>query len=175
MKSATGGSRAGLERQLFVTALTALAWTALLLTVLFGCGPGGAPGGGPAVGAGGPGSDSAASAPSTVRHAAPAPGADVQAHGVGFRSRERLEEHFAKHGQEFGEISIEEYLARAQRLRDAPVGGDILELRRPRGFARLDRATGAFGAYDDDGTIRTFFRPRDGESYFRRQAQRYGD
>jgi pyocin large subunit-like protein len=127
------------------------------------------------VGAGGPDSGFGASAVETVHRAAPAPDANAQALGAGFRSRERLKEHFAKHGREFGGIPIAEYLARARRLRDAPVGGAILELRRPRGFARFDRATGAFGAYDDDGTIRTFFRPRDGESYFRRQAQRYGD
>jgi hypothetical protein len=93
----------------------------------------------------------------------------------GFRSRERLEEHYAKHGREFGDISIGEYLALAQRLRDAPPGGDVLELRRPAGRARFDRASGAFGAYDEDGTIRTFFKPRDGEAYFRRQARRHGD
>ena len=91
----------------------------------------------------------------------------------GFRSRRLLEEHFAKHGAEFGDITIAEYLGRARALRDAPVGGDILEIRRDDGTtSRFDRATGSFLAFNPDGTIRTFFRPNDGEAYFRRQARR---
>jgi len=92
---------------------------------------------------------------------------------AGFRSRQRLSEHFAKHGAEFGEISQDEYLRLAQTLRDAPVGGDVMELRRDDGtISRFNRKTGAFLAFDADGTIRTFFRPNDGESYFQRQARR---
>lgn len=92
---------------------------------------------------------------------------------ISFRSQRRLDEHYAKHGSEFGQISRAEYLRRAQQLRDAPAGGDILELRRGDGTtARFDRASGAFIAFDADGTIRTFFRPNDGEAYFRRQARR---
>lgn len=92
--------------------------------------------------------------------------------GPGFRSRAQLEEHFAKHGAEFGHISEAEYLRLAQGLRDAPVGGPILEARRPNGqFSRFDRRKGYFGAYNPDRTIRTFFIPNNGERYFRRQAQ----
>ena len=39
---------------------------------------------------------------------------------VGFRSAERLDEHYRKHGREFGSISREEYLRLAQTLRDRP-------------------------------------------------------
>lgn len=93
---------------------------------------------------------------------------------VGFRNAERLAEHFAKHGQEFDAPSKEAYLAMAQALRDAPAGPDILELVRPLDGVvnRFDKKTGAFIAYDPDGTIRTFFKPNDGEDYFRRQARR---
>jgi pyocin large subunit-like protein len=94
--------------------------------------------------------------------------------GPGFRSRAQLEEHYAKHGAEFGHISISEYLRLAQELRDAPAGGPILEARRPNGqFSRFDRRKGYFGAYNPDRTIRTFFIPNDGERYFRRQARKY--
>ena len=49
----------------------------------------------------------------------------------------------------------------------------MLELRRPDGsVSRFDRASGAFLAFDADGTIRTFFKPNDGERYFERQAGR---
>lgn len=92
---------------------------------------------------------------------------------VGFRSRAQLDEHFQKHGAEFGQITQAEYLRQAQRLRDAPVGGPIEEIRRDDGtVSRFDRSTGAFLAFNRDGTIRTFFKPNDGEAYFRRQASR---
>lgn len=106
-------------------------------------------------------------APDPGRHAAPARPA------IGFKSPERLREHFAKHGAEFGRITEAEYLRRAQALRNAPVGGPILELRRPDGtISRYDRDSRTFVAFDADGTIRTCFRPNDGEAYFKRQANR---
>lgn len=108
-----------------------------------------------------------------------APKADVRAPdaitrpNVGFRSRTQLNEHFAKHGAEFGRVTQQEYLRAAQILRDAPSGANIEELRRPDGTtSRFDRTSGAFIAFNADGTIRTFFKPNDGEVYFRRQARR---
>jgi len=98
---------------------------------------------------------------------------DVTRPTVGFRSRAQFNEHFQKHGTEFGSVTQQEYLRAAQTLRDAPVGGPIEELRRPDGtVSRFDRASGAFIAFNADGTIRTFFKPNDGEAYFRRQATR---
>ena len=93
--------------------------------------------------------------------------------GKGFRSAQQLDEHFAKHGAEFGRISEQEYLRQAQQLRDAPASDGVEELRRPDGTtSRFDRQSGAFIAFDADGTIRTFFKPNNGEAYFRRQASR---
>jgi len=95
--------------------------------------------------------------------------------GPGFRSRRLFEEHYAKHASEFGTISSQEYLARAQALRDAPAGGPILEARTRDGIvSRFDRKSGAFGAYNPDRTIRTFFIPNTGERYFHRQAKKRG-
>jgi pyocin large subunit-like protein len=95
--------------------------------------------------------------------------------GPGFRSRRLFEEHYAKHGPEFGNISSQDYLTRAQALRDAPAGGQILEARTRDGIvSRFDRRSGAFGAYNPDRTIRTFFIPNTGERYFHRQAARRG-
>jgi pyocin large subunit-like protein len=96
--------------------------------------------------------------------------------GPGFRNRHLFDEHYAKHGREFGNISQQEYLRLAQALRDAPAGGPILEAVKPGGiFTRFDRRKGAFGAYNPDRTIRTFFIPNNGERYFRRQAIRRYD
>lgn len=100
----------------------------------------------------------------------------VLASGPGFRSQQQYEQHFQKHGSEFGSITKPQYLELAQGLRDAPVGGDILEIRRDDGsFSRFDRRKGYFGAYNRDRSIRTFFIPNDGERYFRRQATKSHD
>ena len=93
--------------------------------------------------------------------------------GVGFADSRRLDEHFEKHGAEFGNISKQDYLRQAQLLRDAKAEGPILQTVRPDGVTtRFDRQTGAFIAYNPNGVIRTFFKPNDGERYFRRQAER---
>ena len=92
---------------------------------------------------------------------------------IGFATSQKLHNHFQKHGKEFGKISKEEYLRRAQELRDRPAGGEVLEaIRRDGVITRFDRKSGAFVAYNPDATIRTFFKPNDGEKYFRRQARR---
>ena len=95
------------------------------------------------------------------------------ASGPGFRSKAQFDEHYRKHGAEFGNVSPQEYLRLAQTLRDAPVDGPILEsVRRDGIVTRFDKNKGYFGAYNPDRTIRTFFIPNDGERYFHRQARR---
>src|SRR4051794_12505354 len=81
------------------------------------------------------------------------------ASGPGFRTRRHYDEHWQKHGSEFGNINKAEYLRLAQELRDARVGGPILEARRGDIITRFDKRKGYFGAYSADGTIRTFFIP----------------
>lgn len=93
--------------------------------------------------------------------------------GPGFRGQRQLDDHYARHGSEFGHISKAEYLRLAQELRDAPAGGPVLRALRPDGVVtKFDRRNGRFGAYNRDGSIRTFFIPNDGERYFHRQARR---
>lgn len=61
----------------------------------------------------------------------------------------------------------------AQDLRDAPLSSRVIEATQSNGsIARFDRKTGAFLAFNNDLTIRTFFRPDDGEAYFRRAVNR---
>lgn len=92
---------------------------------------------------------------------------------IGFASPQKLQDHYEKHGREFGVITREEYLHLAQKLRDGPAGGPVLEAVRPDGtITRYHRETGAFLAFRQDGTIRTFFKPADGERYFYRQLKR---
>lgn len=61
---------------------------------------------------------------------------------VGFADPRRLDEHFDKHGPEFGRISKQDYLRQAQLLRDAKAGGPILEaVRRDGVITRYDQQT----------------------------------
>lgn len=109
---------------------------------------------------------------STDAPAAP-PASITPHHNIGFASRQKLVEHYEKHGREFGTINQAEYLRQAQALRDRSTGGEVLETVRADGvITRFDRATGAFLAFDPDATIRTYFKPNDGEDYFRRQSKR---
>lgn len=70
-------------------------------------------------------------------------------------------------------MTMEEYLRRAQELRDRPVGGDVLEIvRADQAITRFERSSGSFIAFNSNGTIRTYFKPNNGETYFHRQGQR---
>ncbi len=92
---------------------------------------------------------------------------------VGFASQQKLVDHYRKHGREFGPITMEQYLRKAQELRDRPAGGQVLESNRTDGVVtRFDRSTGDFIAFNRNGVIRTYFRPSDGEAYYKRQLQR---
>ena len=112
-----------------------------------------------------------------IARTSPAPEAPSSARGwgagVGFADQRRLDEHYEKHSAAFGRITKLDYLHQAQLLRDAKVGGPILETVRSDGVVtRYDRDTGAFIAFNPNGVIRTFFKPNDGERYWRRQAER---
>jgi hypothetical protein len=92
--------------------------------------------------------------------------------GPGFRTSLLLENHFARYGSQFGRINSQEYLRLAQHLRDATPGKNILISRRPDGGgSKFDVKRGWFVAYDGDGTLRTFFVPRDGVRYFDTQRK----
>jgi len=99
--------------------------------------------------------------------------AQVKNSEVGFASRQGLRDHYLKHGGEFKASSEGEYLALAQTLRDSKPGGSVLENVRADGvMTRFDKRTGAFLACNPNGTIRTFFKPNDGERYYWRQLKR---
>jgi len=61
----------------------------------------------------------------------------------------------------------------AQDLRDRRAGRSVLEFSRRDGvITRFDRKSGSFLAFNRNLTIRTFFKPNDGEAYFKRQQRR---
>ena len=71
----------------------------------------------------------------------------------------RLEEHYLKHGYQFGNITIEQYLQGAQALLDAAPGKDVLEKIRANGDIEHYRAsTGEFAVMTRWGRIRTYYK-----------------
>ena len=102
-----------------------------------------------------------------------ASGLPISSSRVGFTSYRSWQSHFNKHGHEFGKIDADEYLELAKALRDAKLSRDVIERTRRDGvITRFHRSSGDFIAFHKDKTIRTFFRPNDGEAYFNRQARR---
>ena len=90
----------------------------------------------------------------------------------GFRSPHLLQDHYSKFGKQFGNITIEQYLHLAQQLRDATPGRHILISKRSDGGgSKFDIKRGWFVAFDGDGTLRTFFVPKDGIRYFEAQEK----
>ncbi len=71
----------------------------------------------------------------------------------------QLEEHYLKHGYQFGGITKEQYLQDAQALLDADPGGDVLEKIRDNGDIEHFRvSTGEFAVMTKRGRIRTYFK-----------------
>ncbi len=94
----------------------------------------------------------------------------------GFRSQQEFDDHYEKHvvrQGEFGKegISREEYLRKAKELRDTPADGKNVEEieRKDNRISKYDHRDNGFGVYEKDGTVVTYFRPKEKEAYFRNQ------
>jgi pyocin large subunit-like protein len=71
----------------------------------------------------------------------------------------QLEAHYLKHGDQFGNITQEQYLQGARALLDAVAEGDVLEKVRQNGDVERYRAsTGEFAVMTKRGRIRTYFK-----------------
>jgi pyocin large subunit-like protein len=83
-----------------------------------------------------------------------------------------LEDHFARHGADFGARSAEEYTRLAKEFGERARRGELLVKIDDDGTRRVFEAkTGTFAAYNDDWTTKTFFKPRS-RDYFARQPGR---
>ena len=91
----------------------------------------------------------------------------------GFRSPHLLQDHYSRFGKQFGNITVEQYLHMAQQLRDATPGRRhiLVSKRSDGGGSKFDVKRGWFVAFDGDGTLRTFFIPKDGIRYFEAQQK----
>lgn len=83
--------------------------------------------------------------------------------------KETLADHFNRHGRDFNARDAEDYAAQAAALMQRARTSGLPAKRAGDGTIRVfDPATGAFGAYNRDGTTKTFFKPGS-PSYFDRQ------
>jgi hypothetical protein len=83
---------------------------------------------------------------------------------------ETLIDHYRRHGADFEATSARDYARMAYdfyvRAREEKFPKKIA----PDGTLRIyDRKTNTFGAYNSDGTTKTFFKPKNGERYWKRQ------
>ena len=86
-----------------------------------------------------------------------------------FRSEKLFDEHFQKHGSEFGDITKEEYLEMANAL-IASTSDKVLHKTASDGDSLFfDSENGYFLVISEDGYIRTFFIPSSGINYWNRQ------
>ena len=70
-----------------------------------------------------------------------------------------LDEHYMKHGYQFGNLTEEQYLEEARHLLDAPAGNGILEKIRYNGdVEHYSISTGEFAVMTKRGRIRTLFK-----------------
>lgn len=93
---------------------------------------------------------------------------EPSAYTYSFRKTEYLQEHFEKHGAEFGYASADEYLAGANRVAASPEALHKLEAEDGDDVYYLE-STNEFVIVSTDGYLRTYFKPSDGKAYFDRQ------
>jgi hypothetical protein len=80
---------------------------------------------------------------------------------------ETLEDHFNRHGKDFGANNADDYAQQAAEFfknKGAQTKIDSCGVIR-----KYDPKTNTFGAYNPDGTIRTFYKPKRGNNYWNDQ------
>ena len=92
---------------------------------------------------------------------------------VRFETPEKMHKHYDKHIDKYGNISISEYIALANELVNAKDTDDIERIVRSDESTAIYRfSTNDFLVITKDGYIRTFFKPDDGEAYWREEHER---
>ena len=86
-----------------------------------------------------------------------------------FRNKQRYDEHYKKHGAEFGDITKEQYLELANELINSTSDRVLHKYSEDGDYMYFDQDTGYFLVLSEDGYIRTFFIPSAGIKYWNRQ------
>jgi pyocin large subunit-like protein len=89
-------------------------------------------------------------------------------------SDESLNEHYAKHGRTFGDISKEEYRKSAVQFRDSSPNVDVEEFTaQNESIYKYNTRTKEFMVHLDDGEIITYFKPDNPAVYWMKQRVNY--
>lgn len=86
-----------------------------------------------------------------------------------FRTDELMDVHFKKHKDEFGDITIDEYLKGANNLINQLSDTVLTKTEDDGDTLYYDTKTWEFVVLSKDGYIRTYFIPEDGIDYFNRK------
>jgi len=91
-----------------------------------------------------------------------------------FSNRKRFEDHIKDHSREFGNITSEEYLKRAQNLMSALPSDDVLQFTSSQGwYFKYRISTNEFALGHPNITISTYFLPEKGIIYWQDQVSKY--
>ena len=119
-----------------------------------------------------PSSSPVASKPKSVLAKIFAPKADAPPTRETWGNAASLPDHFARHGADFHARDADEYAGMAWKFGQRAKQGGLLVKVDDDGTRRVfDPKTGAFAAYNSDGTTKTFFKPNS-RDYFARQPGR---
>lgn len=87
-------------------------------------------------------------------------GAKATGSGAKFADQAKLDDHFARHGRDFGAKNALEYQAQADNFLTASKPAGVLEKSRPNGdVVRYNPGTHEFGVVSKGGSIRTYYKP----------------
>lgn len=87
-------------------------------------------------------------------------GAKATGNGAKFADQAKLDDHFARHGGDFGAKNTLEYQAQADKFLTASKPAGVLEKARPNGdIVRYNPGTDEFGVVSSGGSIRTYYKP----------------
>ena len=90
-----------------------------------------------------------------------------------FASEQIFQKHYNKHVKEFGKISAQEYLERANIFVDVPLSDDVVQLVRSDGsISKYCFSTNEFVVVTTDGNIRTYFKSETKRAYWDEELKR---
>jgi hypothetical protein len=92
---------------------------------------------------------------------------------VTWRRSQTLDTHYKKHGKNLNVTSAEDYAHQASEFRTRAQNEKLPAVVDKDGVTRYyDPKTNTFGSYNPDGTTRTYYKPEEGQEYFRRQMEK---
>jgi pyocin large subunit-like protein len=97
----------------------------------------------------------------------------IQAAEDSWAKSETLQDHFDRHGGQFGAKTPIQYAEKASKFLEEGMKEKYPTKVSVRGVIRIYRPSdNTFGAYNSDGTTRTFFKPDDGIEYWHTEGGR---